>query len=236
MWFMEDVICDGTSGSDGEKMANILFICYSRCPTKTPMCSFFIHLHMIMIAWLKERLVPTVAACSSLIRMLHQISTEIQRSNESSSTWRWGGLVCHVPCHMKIQTAAKWWHMKGKAKGWGVLKPLWRCYDAETRSQLARWMVSTPTAAPAVAASRLQILTNLSRRIEQIHHPGSPPCTTAFVKQHSGFAVDFLNQVTQQYHYYNHTQNILALCLDIMLRMLEKSWKNLFRCHLCATV
>lgn len=68
-------------------------------PQKDP-CVIFIHPHMIMIAliiidWprhcttcLKERLVPTVAPCSSLIRMLPQISTEIQTSNESSSTWQ----------------------------------------------------------------------------------------------------------------------------------------------------
>lgn len=68
-------------------------------PQKHP-CVIFIHPHMIMIAliimdWpghcttrLKERLVPTVAACSHLIRMLRQISTEIQMFNESSSTWQ----------------------------------------------------------------------------------------------------------------------------------------------------
>lgn len=57
-------------------------------PQKHP-CVIFIHPHMIMIAliiidwprhcttWLGERLVPTVGARSSLIRMLHQIATEI---------------------------------------------------------------------------------------------------------------------------------------------------------------
>lgn len=108
-------------------------------------CLIFVHLQMNMIsliisedcprhciAWLKERLVPAVAACSSLISMLHQISTEIQTSNENSGTRQWGGLVCHVPCHMKRQTTAKWWRMKGEAKGWGVLKPLWCSNNAET--------------------------------------------------------------------------------------------------------
>lgn len=77
----------------------ILFICSSGCPSKTPMfhfhtstrdneCFDYHRFARHCISWLKERLVPTVAACSSLIRMLHQISTEIQMFNESSSTWR----------------------------------------------------------------------------------------------------------------------------------------------------
>lgn len=154
-----------------------------------------------LLNWLKERLVPTAAACSSLIRTFHQIWTEIQMSNENSSTWQRGGLVCHVPRHIKRELTAKWWHMKGEAKWWGVLKPLWCCNNAETpRFQPARWLISTPPAAPAAATLRVQRLLwrGLTEICPEDSKSRSAPWITVFARHRSDIDVVFSMQITQQ--------------------------------------
>lgn len=79
-------------------MVSVGQMAFLDAPQKHP-CVIFIHPRMIVIAliiiawlrhltiWLKERLNPTGAACSPMIRMPHQLSTEIQMSNDSIGAW-----------------------------------------------------------------------------------------------------------------------------------------------------
>lgn len=98
-------------------------------------------------------------ACSSLIKMHHQISTRSQTLNETSSP---GTVVGHSATHPtrwkdKVLRGGSTW--KQAPMGGGYSKPLWCCNNAKTpHSQPAGWMVGCPAAAPAGATSRLQTL------------------------------------------------------------------------------
>lgn len=112
---------------------------------------------------LKERLVPAVGACSSLIKMHHQISTGSWVLNEAGS----GGTVVVGGSGLPHRTAR--WGDKAlrsgstwKREGWGLLLRacvMWQQCRDPTHSQPSRCMARPPsTVAPAAVTSRLQRL------------------------------------------------------------------------------